>query len=200
MISEQNGSQNGINKPRLKRFNRKIVFVLLIVALGVIAVLLIWILNINNMPNSREILVMAKLAQPSELSKNLKVEIRPAIVNNRVIPKQGWLFIRFQMEPKEIHNYLSNSPSIDMDTYRPLSVSSFCEENPPWWQINHSAPGRIYPLAKQKNIINGIVAVDDDTNTVLIFVWYGVVTRNQINVLEEFLEDVWHEVTDVFGY
>ena len=200
MISEQNGSQNGINKPRLKRFNRKIVFVLLIVSLGIIAVLLIWILNINNMPNSREILVMAKLAQPSELSKNLKVEIRPAIVNNRVIPKHGWLFIRFQMEPNEFHNYLSNSPSIDMDTYRPLSVLSFCEENPPWWQINYSAPGRIYPLAKQKNIIDGIVAVDDDTNTVLIFVWYGVVTRNQINVVEEFLEDVWHEVTDVFGY
>ncbi len=200
MISKQNGSQNGINKPRLKRFNRKFVFVLLIVALVIIAVLFIWILNINNMPTSSEILVMAKLAQPSESSKNLKVEIRPAKVNNRVLPKHCWLFIRFQMEPKEIHNYLSNSPSIDMDTYRPLSVSSYSEDNPPWWQINQSAPGRIYTLTEQKNIINGGVAVNDDTNTVLIFVWYGVETRNQINVVEEFLEDGLHEVMDVFGY
>jgi hypothetical protein len=198
VISEQNGSQNEVDKPRRKRINRKIIFVLLIIALGITAVLFIWIHEINKLPTSSEILVMAKLAQPSELSKDLKVEIRPAMVDNRVIPRHCWLFIRFQMEPNEIRNYLSNSPGIDMNTYRPLSVASYSEENPPWWQINPSAPGRIYKLTEQKNIMTGAVAVDDDTNTVLIFVWYGVESQNQMDVVEELIEDVWHEVTDVF--
>jgi len=210
VISEQNGSQNGINKPRRKRFTRKSMCFLLVTVFVILTALLFYAANKYHTPNIDEVLAWAKLAKLPESIQNFNIETRPAMVNNRAIPNERFLFVRFQAEPNDIEEFINNSASINKISYRPLSAAHNSKANPPWWFINQSASGRIYSLPKQDNIPNhaSCVVVDNDSNTVLLFIWsvanpyirdVEVFLDNLKDDSKEIAEDLIHEVSDLFG-
>ena len=173
-------------------------------------VLLFYAVNIYHTPGVNELLRRAKLAKLPESIKNLQVDTldaRPVKRNDRPEPKQCSLFIRFQAEPNDIDNFINNSPGIDKNNFRPLRPLPDGDDVPTWWPTDQSTSGRMYDSHKSKYIY-GMVAVYDDSNTVRILVWYIVnpqLIEMQIAIedirddCEDFLDDVLHEVLDLFG-
>ncbi len=179
-----------------KRFAKRLKWLFLIVALLIPAVLLFSFVRAWYRVDSDEILTKARLSELPNSIENLTVETRHPTFNQR------WLFMRFQAEPNDIHRFISSSPGIDPNRSRPLNAATApdSEDNPDWWSMNLSLPGRAYGLPAPGTIMGGNVLVDDDTDTVLIFIAFKVHERMRIDPVEEFLEDAWHEVQDLFGY
>jgi hypothetical protein len=209
VISEQEEQKNGYNRPAQKRFSRKKLCWLLVIAFVIITVLLFFVANIYHKPDLNELLIRAKLAKLPESVKNLRVETRdarPVKANDRSEPKQCHLFIRFQAEPNDIDNFITSSPGIDKNNFRPLRPLPDGDDVPTWWATDQTTSGRMYFSHEQK-YIHGTVAVYDDSNTVRICVWYIVnplLLDMQENIedmhdaFEDFLYDMLHEVLDLF--
>ena len=206
VILGQDGLENISNRPGRRRFTRKNVCLLLVTALVILSVLLFYAVNIYHTPDFNELLTMAKLAKLPESIKNFQVDTRPVMDNDRKEPKQSYLYIRFQAEPNDIDNFITSSPGIDKNNFRPLRPLLASDEVPTWWSADQSTSGRMY-YSHESKYINGMVAVYDDSNTVRIGVWYIVNPQlldmqNDIeNIYDdsgEFLEDVLHEVMDLF--
>ncbi len=188
-----------------KRFTRKKLCFLLVAALVMLAALLFYAVNKYYTPDLNELLTRAKLAKLPESIKNLQVDTRPDMENDRAVPKQGILFVRFQAEPNDIGNFIANSPGIDKNSFRPLSPLDDRDQVPTWFLTDQSTSGKTYRF-KEKDI-EAIVAVCDDSNTVSIGAYYIVNPRirdtedfveDLKDDLEDFVDDLIHEVLDVF--
>ena len=209
-ISEQEEQHNGPVKPGRKRFNKKTVCWFLAAVLVVIAALFSFAGYLYRVPDYNELLARAKLAQLPESTKNLQVETRPYINDERKIPNTGELYMRFQAEPNDIVNFVNNSPGIDTNRFRPLNKSVNSSSNPPWWIINQSASGRIYTFSEPDDELHfAAVIVDENSNTVLIYICFVVnpQLREMQNTFEkfgdkcgDFLDDSMHEALDIIGF
>jgi hypothetical protein len=206
-ISEQNEQRNISDRPGRKRFTRKKLCLLLVPVFVILAVLLFYAINVYHTPDLDELLARAKLTKLPESIKNLQVETRPYMDNGQAVPNAGELFIRFEAEPDDIDNFINNSPGINKNRIRPLSTAVNSNLNPPWWIINRAASGRIYSIPEHGDSHAGTVVIDDDSGTVLIYMWFVVnpqIPKMQ-NAIEDiydefvdFLEDLLHEVVDLF--
>ncbi|MHC4426812.1 MAG: hypothetical protein ACYSYV_12055 [Planctomycetota bacterium] len=210
VISEQDEQKNISNRLGRKRFAKKKVCLLLVIAFVILMVPLFYAVNIYHTPGVNELLRRAKLAKLPESIKNLQVDTRdarPVKANDRPEPKQCNLFIRFHAEPNDIDNFINNSPGIDKNNFRPLRPLPDGDEIPTWWPTDQSTSGRMY-VSHESKYIYGMVAVYDDSNTVRICVWY-IVNPQLIDMqiafedirdgFEDFLDDLLHEVLDLFG-
>jgi hypothetical protein len=206
-ISEQDEQKNNSNMPGKKRFFRKKLCWILAIAFVIIMVLLFFAANIYHTPDLNELLVRAKLVKFPETIKNLQVDTRPVMDNDPGEPKHRNLFIRFQAEPNDIDNFIKSSPGIEKNHFRPLHPMPDSNEAPTWWPTEDSS-GRMYFLKRyEREYITGIVAVYDDSNTVRIYARYMVNPRlrnmledieDMRDAFEDFLDDMLHEVMDLF--
>jgi hypothetical protein len=187
-MSEQDEQIHRCNRPGRRRLTRMRICFLLVIVFAILTVLLFYAADKHHTPNIDEVLTWAKLAKLPESIYNFNIETRPAMIDNREIPNERFLFVRFQAEPNDIEGFINNSASISKHIYSPLSTAHNSEVNPPWWFINQSASGRIYRVPEQDYIPNGAgcVVVDNDSNTVLLFIWY--VASPLIHDSEVFLE------------
>jgi hypothetical protein len=176
-----------------KRFTKRLKWFFVITALTVTSVLLFSFFRVWYRVDHNAILTKAMLSALPKSIKNFKVETRYPSFNQR------WLFMRFQAEPNDISRFISSSAGIDASLSRPISTASDSKDNPDWWSVDRSASGLIYSLTGQRNIIGGTV-VYDDADTVHIFILFEVQEQMRVNTVEEFIEDVWHEVKDVLGH
>jgi len=206
--TEQDEQRNISDRPDRKRLTRKKLCLLLVPVFAILTVLLFYIINVYHMPDLNELLIRAKLAKLPESIKNLQAETRPYMDNGRAVPNTGELFIRFEAEPNNIDKFINNSPGIDKNRIRPLSTAVNSNLNPPWWIINRAASGRIYSIPEHGDSHAGTVVIDGDSGTVLIYMWFAVNPQipEMQNAIEDmydesvdFLEDVLHEVLDLFG-
>ena len=208
-ISEQNEQRDISDRPDRKQFTRKKLYLLLIPAFIILTMLLFFLANIFHTPDLNELLARAKLAKFPESIQNLQFETRPVLDNDPGETKHCNLFIRFQARPNDIDNFIKSSPGIDRNHSRPLRPMPDSDEAPSWWPTDDSS-GRMYFLkGYEREYINGIVAVYDDSNTVRICAHYMVNTRlrNMLEDIEDmrdafddFIDDMLHEVLDLFGY
>jgi hypothetical protein len=205
--TEQYEQKNRSSKTLLKRFTKTIVCLILIMVLVILAVLLLYAVNLYNMqhmPNLNELLVRAKLAKFPESIRNLQVDMRPYMDDDlgRAAPNRGELLVRFEAEPNDIESFINNSPGIVKNIIRPMGPISESEQVPTWWPTNESTDRR-YIIAQP----DGFIAVYDSSNTVRI--WARFVVNPQIPKMQnatediydesvDFLEDVLHEVMDIF--
>lgn len=206
-ISEQDEQKNTSNRPGQKRFSRKKLYWLLVIAFVIITVMLFFAANIYHKPDLNELLTRAKLTKLPESIQNLQVDTRPSLDNDdQAVPNTGELFIRFEAEPNDIDNFIIRSRCIDKNIFRPLVPLPDNDDVPAWWPTAQTTSGRMYRF-RIRDDINGMVAVYDDSNTVRIFLWYIVnpqLRNMQINFKDiydesvDFLEDVLHEVMDLF--
>ena len=209
-ISQQYKQKNGPVKPGRKRFTKKTVCWFLTAALVVLAALFFFADYLYRTPDYNELLILAKLAQLPESTKNLQVEARPYMDDGRAVSNSGELYMRFQAEPNDIVSFINNSPGIDTNRFRPLSKSVNSSSNPPWWVINQSASGRIYTFSEPDDGRHFVVVVvDEDSDTVLIYMCFVVnpQLREMQNALEkigdkcdDFLDDSLHEALDIIEY
>ena len=207
VISEQDEQKNGTNRPGRRRFTRKNVCLLLATGFVILTALLFFAVNIYHTPDYNELLTMAKLAKLPESIKDLHIDTRPVMDNDRARePKQCYLFIRFQAEPNDIDKFINNSPGIDKNSFRPLPPWHDDGQVPAWWPTDQTTSGRMYVTHEQKDI-NGTVAVYNDSNTVRILVWYiaypqlvdmQIPIEDVRDTSEDFVDDVLHEVQDSF--
>jgi hypothetical protein len=171
-MSEQDEQRNISDTPGWKRFSRKKLSLFLIPVFVILTVLLFYVINIYYKPDLNELLIRAKLAKLPESIKNLQVETRPDMVRGRAVPNQTELFIRFEAEPNSIDNFITNSLSIDKNSFRPLFPLRDSNQAPTWWPTDDSS-GRRYWF-RIRDDIEGMVAVYDDSNTVRIWALYIV--------------------------
>ena len=113
---------------------------------------------------------------------------------------------RFQGEPNDIDNFITSSPGIDKNNFRPLRPLLASDQVPTWWSTDQSASGRMYSTHESRDI-HGMVAVYDDSNTVRIGVWYIVnpqlldmqnAVEDMRDACDDFVDNVLHEVLDLF--
>lgn len=207
MTPKQDEQKNRSNTSGRKRFTRKKLLILLVTALVIITVLSFFVFNIYHTPDLNELLRRAKLAKFPESIQNLQVETRPVMDNDPEEFKQCYLYIRFQAEPNDIDNFITSSPGIDKNHFRPLRPLPDSNEVPTWWPTDDSS-GRMYFLERyEREYIIGMVAVYDDSNTVRIWALYIVnpQLRNMLediedmrDAFEDFIDDMLHEVLDIF--
>jgi hypothetical protein len=182
----EDSQETKCNRMSRKKFNKRLSWIFLIVVVVVLAFLLFFFTSSRHTAGYREILTKAQLAELPTSMNLLKSEIRRASFN------ECWLFIRFQAEPNDIQSFVSKSKSIDINRKRPLSTASYSAENPVWWSINRSARGQIYGLEEQDSVRAGNVVVDEETDTVLIFIWY--IANPKLKAAEE----IWDDVKGIF--
>jgi hypothetical protein len=175
------------NRMSTKQSGKRLRWLFLTATLAILAFLLFLVVGGRDAENINVILTNAKLGKLPGSIKNLKYETRRESFNKRL------LFIRFQADPNDIQHFIGTSSSIDTNRSRPMNTASYSEENPTWWSIDRSATGWIYALEVQDSIRAGNVAVDEESDTILIAVWYTV------NPKVEIIEDKWHDVKDVFN-
>ena len=192
--------KNKSGRKWLKRFIKAIVCLILIMVLAILAVLLLYAVSLHHKPDLDELLIKAKLAKLPESIQNLKVETRPNMDDDgQPAPNTSEMYIKFEAEPNDINNFINNSPGIDKNSVRQAGPLHDNNHVPAWWSTDDSS-GRMYVIHGLKDI-NGMVAVYDDSNTVRMFMWY--VINPQIPKMQDefvdFLEDVLHEVTDLFN-
>jgi len=205
ITSEKDDQNNVSNRAVQKRFSRKKLCWLLVIAFVIITVLLFFAVNIYHTPDLNELLRRAKLAKLPESIKNLQVETLPHMEDGRAIPNHGELLVRFEAESNDIDKFIIHSPGIDKNRFRPLRPLLDSDEVPTWWPTDDSS-GRMYTF-RVRDDIDGMVAVYDDSNTVRIWAWYIVNPRlrdmqNDIedmhDAFEDFIDDLLHEVLDLF--
>ena len=207
ITSEQDQQKDISNRPDRKRFTRKKLYFLLIIAFVILTALLLFVFNLYHTPDLNELLRRAKLAKFPESIKNLQVETRPVTDDDPREPKHRYLFIRFEAEPNDIDNFIKSSPGIDKDRFRPLRPMPNSDESPTWWPTDDTS-GRMYFLEGYKRqYIHGMVAVYDDSNTVRICARY-MVNPQLLNMqedieelheaFEDFIDDMLREVLDLF--
>jgi hypothetical protein len=181
------------NRARKRSTIRKAWLFAIIVLAGA-AALLFYTLNERDAPDFNELLTRAKLARLPASITHLQVDIRPAVDNGQTVPNEYWLFARFEAEPDDIGRFVNESAGIDKRSSRPLSTATNSSENPSWWSIDQSAPGRIYHFRSHEDIHTGDVVVDDASNTVLLFVWFQADPPYSIEDLKEDVEDLAEDV------
>jgi hypothetical protein len=189
-MSEQDIPANGPNAPSGKRFTRKRVWLLVAIVLASVVALLFCILKERDAPDFNELLRRAKLARLPASTVNLQVDIRPAVDDGRTVPKEYWLFARFEAEPDDIGRFVNESAGIDKSRFRPLSRAVESSENPSWWSMDRSSSGRIYTIRGQHDTETGNLAIDDESNVVLMFIWFKADPPYSIEDLEEDIEDL----------
>jgi hypothetical protein len=197
-MSEQDIPANEASKPSGKRFTKKKVWLFVAVVLATAVALLFYILNERDAPDFNELLTRAKLARLPASIMNLQVEIRPAIDDGRPVPNEHWLFARFEAEPDDIGRFVNESACIDKRRFRPLSSSTNSSENPSWWSIDRSSSGWIYTIWGQHGTGTGNLVVDDESNVVLMFIWFEAdppySTEDLKEDLEDFVEDLYRKL------
>ena len=201
----QDKQKNKSGRKWLKRFIRAIVGFILIMVLVILAVLLLYAVNLHHKPNLDELLIRANLAKFPESVRNLQVDTLPNIVRGRAVPNQSEMLVRFEAEPNDIDKFINNSLSIDKNSFRPLFPLPDDGHVPSWWPTDDSS-GRRYWF-RVRDDIQGMVAVYDSSNTVRIWALYIVnpQLRDMQNTFEsmydgsmDFLQDMLHEVMDLF--
>lgn len=197
-MSEQGIPANGPNAPSGKRVTRRKVWLFVVVVLASAVALLFCILNGRDAPDLNELLSRAKLARLPASIMNLQVDIRPAVDEGRTVPNEYWLFARFEAEPDDIGRFVNESAGIDKRRFRPLSSAVESSENPTWWSTDPSSSGRIYTICGQHGTETGNLAVDDESNVVLMFVWFEAdsphSTEDLIEDLEDLVEDLYRRL------
>jgi hypothetical protein len=185
--------KNRSGRKWLKRFIKAIVCLILIMVLAILAVLLLYAVNLHHKPDLDELLIRFKLAKFPGSIRNLQVDMRPYIDDDtgRTMPNLGEMYVRFEAGPNDIESFINNSPGIDKNITRPMGPISDSEELPTWWPTNESTDRR-YFFAQDE----GIVAVYDGSNTVRIWVRYVVYPR--LDKIKDFIDDMLHEVTELF--
>ena len=207
LTSDQDEQKNRSSRPDQKRFTKRKLYILLVTALVILTVLLLFVFNLFHTPDLNELLARARLAKLPESIQNLQFETRPVTDNDPGEPKARYLFILFQAGPNDIDNFITSSPGINKDHFRPLRPMPDSDEVPTWWPTDDSS-GRMYFLERYKrNYIIGTVAVYDDSNTVRIWARY-IVNPQLLNMqediedmhdaFEDFLDDMLREVLDLF--
>jgi hypothetical protein len=172
-------------------------------------VLFFYVVSIYHKPDLNDLLIRARLAKLPKSIKNLQVDTRPYMDNDsRAVPNTSEMLVRFEAEPNDIDKFINNSPGIDKNRFRPLVPLPDSDEVPTWWPTDDSS-GRMYDFERyEREYITGMVAVYDDSNTVRLWALYIVNPqlhnmKNDIedmyDAFEDFLEDVLHEVLDLFG-
>ena len=206
VISEQDELKNGTDKPGRRWFTRRNLCLFLAAALIILTVFVFLAFNIYHEPGLDELLMRAKLAKLPESIRNLQVDIRPFMPRGREVPNRAELLILFQAEQNDIKNFISNSPGIDKMRTRPLPPLPDDDQAPDWWPADQSATGRMYSIYGQQDI-DGMVLVYDDSNTVRIWMLYTINPRlrdmqedfeDARDACEDFIDDVLHEVLDLF--
>ena len=166
-----------------KQSSKRLRWLFLTATSAILAFLLYLVVCGRDTENINVILANAKLGELPGSIKNLKYETRRESFNERL------LFIRFQADPNDIQHFIRTSSSIDTNRSRPMNTASYSEVQPTWWSIDRSAAGWIYALAVQNNIRAGNVIVDEESDTVLIGVWYIVSTK---------IEETWNDIKGIF--
>jgi hypothetical protein len=206
-MSEQDEETTKNNSAGRKRFSKKTLF-FLVPALAILMVVLFFAFNIYRPPDFNVLLARAKLAKLPVSAQNLKVDIRPVTSRGRVVPHLCELFIKFQAEPNDINNFIASSPGLDKSRCRPLVPLSNSDDVPAWWPTDQSTSGRFYTCFKQKDI-HGAIFVYDDSNTVRIGIDYvanpemrdaQLFLEDLKDNVEDSVDDLIHEVSDVFGH
>ena len=208
VISEQGEQRNISDRPDRKRFTRKKLCLLLVPVFVILTLLLFYIVNIYHTPDLNELLARAKLAKVPESIQNLQIDTCPCMDNDgRAVLNTSEMLVRFEAEPNDIDKFINNSPGIDKNRFRPLVPLPDSDEIPTWWPTDGSS-GRMYDFERYKReYITGMVAVYDDSNTVRLWALYIVNPqlynmKNDIedmhDAFEDFLDDMLHEVQDVF--
>lgn len=204
-ISEQDEQGDISDRLDRKRFTNKKLYLLLIPVFVILIPLLFYVVSIYHTPDLNELLIRARLTKLPESTKNLQVDTRPYMVKGLAMPNQRELFIRFEAKPNGIDNFITNSLSIDKNSLRPLFPLPDDGHVPSWWPTDDSS-GRRYWF-RVRDDIQGMVAVYDDSHTVRIWALYIVnpQLRDMQNTFEsmydgsmDFLQDMWHEVMDLF--
>ena len=207
-MSGQDEETTNNGNPDRKRFSKKRLCFLLVLTLTILMVVLFFVFSAYHTPGFNTVLTWAKLAPLPESAQNLKVDTRPVISRGRVVPYFYSLCIKFQADPNDINDFIANSPGLDKSRCRPLVVLLRSDDVPTWWSTDQTTSGRAYTCIKQKDI-DGAIFVYDDSHTVRISLYY--VANPQIRDAEHFLEDLKdnvedfidnliHEVSDVFGH
>jgi len=204
--SEQDEQKNISNTPGRKRLTRKRLCLLLVTAMLILTVLLFYIVNLYHTPDYNELLTRAKLAKLPESIKNLQVDTSPLMSRRRAVPYRAELIMRFEADPNDIDSFITNSPGIDKNGFRPLHPLPDSDEVPTWWPTDQSTSGRMYNCREQKHI-HGHVYVYDDFNTIRIWMLYTInpqLLEMEIFLddlkggFEDFLDNLLHEVQDLF--
>ena len=206
-MSEQDEETTKNNSPDRKRFSKKKLCFLLVPALAILMAILSFAFNAYRAHDFNVLLTRAKLAKLPDSVQNLKVDIHPVMSRGGVVPDLHELLFKFQAEPNDINGFIANSPGLDKNRYRPLVPLPDGDDVPAWWSTDQTTSGRAYICFKQKDI-DGAVFVYDDSNTVRVSIYY--VANPQIRDAMLFLEDLKdnfedsvddliHEVSDVFG-
>ena len=146
VVSEQDEQVSSCNRLGRKRFTRRKLCILLVAALVILAVLLLYAANKYYTPDLDELMTRAKLTKLPESTENLQVETRPDMENDRAIPNRSILFVQFQAEPNDIDNFITKSPSIDKNSFHPLSPLDDRDQVPTWFLADQSTSGRAYHL------------------------------------------------------
>ena len=207
-MPEQDEETTENNRPGRKRFGTKKLCVLLVPALAILMAVLFFAFSAYRARNFKVLLARARLAKLPDSVQNLKVDIRPVMSRGRVVPDLYSLCMKFQAEPGDINDFIANSPGLDKSHYRPLVPLPDDDDVPAWWSTDQTTSGRAYICLKQKDI-DGAIFVYDDSHTVRISLYY--VANPQIrdakllledlkDGFEDFVDDLIHEVCDLFGY
>lgn len=206
MISEQDEQKNISNRTEIKRFIKKKVCILLVIAFVIITVLLFFVFNIYHKPGLYELLARAKLAKFPSSIKNLQVETRHDMNDGRPSPITSEMYVRFEAEPNDIDNFINNSPGIDKNRIRPLVPLPDDGHVPTWWPTDQTTSGQMYVIHDRRDI-SVMITVYDDSNTVRIFMWYVVNPwlldmkediEDLHDAFEDFIDDMLREVLDLF--
>ena len=206
-MQEQDEETTKNKCPDRKRFSKKKLCFFLALALVILTAILFFAFNAYRTPSVSKILTRAKLARLPESVKNLKTDTGPVMARGGIVPDLYEVLLKFQAEPNDINDFIANSPGLDKNRYRPLVPLPDGDDVPAWWSTDQTTSGRAYICFKQKDI-DGAVFVYDDSNTVRVSIYY--VANPQIRDAMLFLEDLKdnfedsvddliHEVSDVFG-
>jgi hypothetical protein len=180
--------KNKSGRTWLKRFIKAIVCLILIMVLAILAVLLLYAVNLHHKPDLNELLTRLKLAKFPESIRNLQVDMRPYMDDDlgRAAPNRGELLVRFEAEPNDIESFINNSPGIVKNIIRPMGSISESEQVPTWWPTNESTDRR-YIIAQP----DGFIAVYDSSNNVRIWALYVVNPR--LDKIKDFIETVYND-------
>jgi hypothetical protein len=189
----QDEYKNKSGRKWLKRFIKAIVCLILIMVLAILAVLLLYAVNLHHKPDLDELLTRLKLAKFPESIRNLHVDMRPYMDDDigRAAPNRGELLVRFEAGPNDIESFINNSPGIDKNITRPMGPISESDEVPAWWPTNESTDRR-YIFGQD----DGFIVVYDSSNTVRIWVRYVVNPR--LDKIKDFIETVYNDPDTFF--
>ena len=207
-VSERDQETSGPPGAGRKRFSGKKQRLLLVAGLAILTAALLITHSQYRASDFRSILARAKLAKLPGSARHLQVDIRPAKTRGQPLPDQYWLVVRFQAEPNDISRFIANSPGVDTNRCYPLVASPDGDYKTTQWPPDQPTSGRAYRTVGKKGILSGAVFIYDDSGTVRIRVRYRANPELHETLrlweaakdgLDDFVDDVIHEVSDSFG-